>query len=321
MRNIRVLRLLRWAKERSFPGFSGIPVYDVADFVWREIRKDNLMTRANSMAFSFFISLFPLIIVGLTLLTYVPSANSDSFLESKLIEIFPSTAENFIHGLVTELEAIKRGGVLSIGFLAALFFSSNGMINMMRGFNKNYKMSFKKRSGLKKRGIAIFLTLLLFVLTTITIVFITFGRKLIRIAFDFFQLSDIDYIGLGLLRWLAVLFLFYSIISVIYKLGPAFRRKHGFLTPGATLATVLIILVSLLLSFIANRFGTWNRIYGSIGSLVLIMAWFQVCSLILLLGFEMNAAIVVAKDKRLSLPEGETLWIDKAPMSGKKSQL
>jgi len=285
-------------------------VYDVVDFVWREIRKDNLMTRANSMAFSFFISLFPLIIVGLTLLTYVPSANSDSFIESKLIEVFPSTAEEFIHGLVTDLESIKRGGVLSLGFLAALFFSSNGMINMMRGFNKQYKLSFKKRSGLKKRGIAILLTILLFVLTSFTIIFITFGRKLISLAFEFFQLSDLDYIGLGLLRWIAVIFLFYSIISVIYKLGPAFRRKHGFLTPGATLATVLIILISLILSYIANRFGTWNRIYGSIGSLVLIMAWFQVSSLFLLLGFEMNAAIVVAKDKRLSLPEGESLWVN-----------
>jgi len=310
MRNMRFLRLLRWAKERSLPGLSGIPVYDVVDFVWREIRKDNLMTRANSMAFSFFISLFPLIIVGLTLLTYVPSANSDSFIESKLIEVFPSTAEEFIHGLVTDLESIKRGGVLSLGFLAALFFSSNGMINMMRGFNKQYKLSFKKRSGLKKRGIAILLTILLFVLTSFTIIFITFGRKLISLAFEFFQLSDLDYIGLGLLRWIAVIFLFYSIISVIYKLGPAFRRKHGFLTPGATLATVLIILISLILSYIANRFGTWNRIYGSIGSLVLIMAWFQVSSLFLLLGFEMNAAIVVAKDKRLSLPEGESLWVN-----------
>jgi len=290
-------RIIKFARQNSFIGFGGLPIYEVVHFVLKEIKKDNVMMRANSVAFSFFISIVPLIIVGVTLIAYIPSAQADSFLELKLIEFFPESAGTFIKQLVSELTSVKRGGALSLGFLAALFFSSNGMINMMRGFNKNYEESFKQRTGLKKRGIAILLTSLLFVLISATVIFYVLGSKIIRRAFELFDISQFQYVGLTLVKMLGVVFLFYSIISVLYKLGPAFRRKVSFFTPGATLATILSILTTMVLTFIAERFGAWNKIYGSIGSLVLVMVWFQINSLMLLIGFELNAAIVVNRDR------------------------
>ncbi len=288
--------LIQWSKSRSFAGFKGLSIYEVMSFIWQEIKKDNVMMRANSMAFSFFISLFPLIIVGITLITYIPYSSAESFLEFKLLEFFPDEFEIFITDLVSELNNIKRGGLLSIGFLAALFFSSNGMINMMRGFNKEYKISFKRRSGLKKRGIAILLTFFLFLLGATSVILILLGNRLTLAALDLLNLSRFAVNMLTVVKWMAILFLFYSIISVIYKLGPSFRRKVSFFSPGTILATILSILCTLILSYIANQFGAWNKIYGSIGSLVLIMVWFQLNSLILLIGFELNTSIIVNQD-------------------------
>ncbi len=98
------------------------------------------------------------------------------------------------------------------------------------------------------------------------------------------------------IRWLAVLLLYYGSISIIYRYGPALRQKFDFLSPGATLATVLCILSSWVFSLYVNEFGSYNQLYGSLGVLIAFMLWLKLNAFILLVGFELNAAIAVNRD-------------------------
>ncbi len=99
-------------------------------------------------------------------------------------------------------------------------------------------------------------------------------------------------------RWIVVLSLFYATFSSIYRYGSSIRRPIPFFNPGATLATVLSIATSWGFSFYVDNFGNYNKVYGSIGTLIVLMIWMQLNSMILLIGFEVNAAIVVLRERR-----------------------
>ncbi|MEN9415307.1 MAG: hypothetical protein RLZ62_1611, partial [Bacteroidota bacterium] len=144
-----------WSKRRSLPGLSGIPLYNLLFFIYRELQKEALVTRANSMAFSFFLAIFPGIIVLFTLLPYTPlyHLNIDvngaphtfeDVLRSNISEVMPGEAGDMLFSSIREIATMERSGLLSFGFFLAIWFASNGMVSMMEGMKKNYS-SFKKR--------------------------------------------------------------------------------------------------------------------------------------------------------------------------------
>ena len=132
-------------RTHSLPGFFGIPIWDVFIFLVNELKREDIVTRANSMAYSFFLSLFPSIIFMFTLLPYIPIHNLDEVIKSTIRQVMPVNAHAFLFETVESLTSIPHGGLLSVGFLLALFFASSGMLTMMRGFEKSHEVSFKAR--------------------------------------------------------------------------------------------------------------------------------------------------------------------------------
>ncbi len=255
------------------------------------------MVRANSFAFSIMLAIFPTIIFTFTLLPYIPIVDFDKLVIQLLDGILPARTCDALYSIVDELLSMPRGGLLSLGFFLALFFASNGMMSMMRGFDKSYvKSTFTKRSPLQKRWVAIKLTFLLALLLILAIAFILAGNEVIFYLLDLFQIQGFLSYALHLLRWFMIVILFYAIIATIYRYGPATREKFNWLTPGAALATILCILISVGFSYFVNTFNSYNKVYGSIGTLMVIMIWLQTNSFILLAGFELNASIAINKD-------------------------
>jgi membrane protein len=289
---------IAWAKTNSLPGFKKVPLYDVVSFILAEIKKEALFARANAMSFSFFLSLFPSIIVLFTLLAYLPIKNFNKYLQQSFDGILPKNAEGMLFEIIEDITTKQRGGLLSISFALAIFFSSNGMMAMMRAFDKSYKTTFRKRKPFHKRVIAVYLTFLLGILLIGTIILLLAGNYIIKLIVQLLHANIITKLSLFSLKWIGVLFLFYSVISTIYYYGPATRRKFGFLTPGATLATLLCIITSIIFSIFVNQFGTYNKVYGSIGTIIVVMLWIQLNTLNLLIGFELNASIAINRDRR-----------------------
>ena len=295
-----VKAILEWSKRYSFPGFSGVPIYEVLDFVIQEIKKDNLTTRANSVAFSFFMSLFPSLIFLLPLLSQTPLAgNYIELLRESLEGVIPANAEAYLFGIIDSIRHESQIGWLSAGFFLAIIFSSSGMLTLMSGFDKSYDVTFKSRNYFQKRLVAVNLILLLSILLVVSIVMIILGRQLLGYLSEVWDLGNLAGMGFSVLRWFVVILLFYAVITIIYRYGPSMYKPLKWVNPGASLATFFSILSSVGFSYFVNNFGRYNEIYGSIGALIVILLWFQINSFILLAGFELNASIAVNRDLKI----------------------
>jgi len=283
-------------KRTAIPGFQGVSIYNVFSFVYKEAMRNDIITRANSVAFSIFISLFPTVIFIFTLIPLFPvTADYLSLLEDSTKAIFPDEAHKYLFNMIQDVVSIKRGGLQSVGFLLAMFFSSSGMLELMNGFEKSYEHTFKKRNFLKKRLIALLLVFGHAFIMISTLLLLFFGQQFIQEYFHLDSTDSLPLLGLLLVRWFIMISIVYLAITSIYRYGPAFKKKVAWINPGSILATFLTILISFLFSMIINKFGRYNEIYGSIGALLVFLIWLEINALIILIGFELNAGIAVNK--------------------------
>ncbi len=298
------VRLVDWSKTHSFPGLKRIPLYNLFVFIEQETQEDAIVTRANSMAFSFFMAIFPGIIVLISLLPYVPfSMDFFGTLQKSIKEIIPGKAGDMIFGTVKDIATIPKEGLLSAGFFLAIWFASNGMLSMMRGLEKDYTITFKRRTTFQKRLIAIQLTFLVGFVLVASVILVILGDTILKFVFQYVKVGLLMRIAFFSLRWVVVLLLFYTLFSMIYRFGSSTRRPIPFINPGAILATPLSILSSWSFSFYVDNFGNYNKLYGSIGTLIVLMIWIQLNCMILLIGFELNAGIAVLRDQRQEAQE------------------
>ncbi|MBV6428089.1 MAG: hypothetical protein KIPDCIKN_02614 [Haliscomenobacter sp.] len=312
-----VQMILLWAKTHSFPGFFKVSVYDVAVGLQNELRKYDLFIRANAVAYSFFLALFPSLIALFTLipilkktiLHYLPEGEQfDMHLQAELQRLMPGVAGQRLFDFIEDITNHPRVALLSFGFLMAIYFASNGMLALMQGFDKSYPLTFVKRSPYAKRGIAILLTFILGLLLISSVILIILGDFLIHFFSDLVGLDWISSLLLSGLRWVIIFALFYFSIGIIYRMGAATRKKFRLFTPGASVATFLSIISSLVFSAYVNNFNTYNELYGSIGTIIILMLWIQINAFSLLIGFELNASIAVNRDERQHIfqPDSKT---------------
>lgn len=295
--NLPALAKLReWSKRYSPPGFSGITLYEVFTFIIQETKKDSINTRASAISFSLFLSLFPAIIFLFTLLplfTFVQDYTT--MLSDNLRGVIPKSAHDYIFGIINDITSIKRDGLLSLGAGLALFFSSNGMLTLMSGFDKAYNDTFKPRSWWQTRLIAIALTIVLSLLLIVSLVMMVVEGKVMNFLAEAYSIPNVVLVLVSIFNYLFSIFMVYTGISLIYTFGPSMYRRIPFINVGSVIATVLSLLTSLGFSYFINNFGRYNEVYGSIGALMVVMIWIQLNSFILLLGFELNASLAIKK--------------------------
>lgn len=284
--------ILNKSKHWYLPGFEGVPLYDVTRFFYRQIKTVGLTERASAIAYNFIMAIPPSFLFLFTLIPNLPFIKKREILKQLSLiikDIIPAegynkTIINFIKVTFFDTPVI---GLLSFGLLLALFFASNAMMGLMRSFNKNY-IGFEKRKGLHNRWIALRLTTLIFGLVLgCLVILITQGAVL-----KWFGLKSAFWLDLiGYVRWLVIIVLIFYSIAFIYKYAPAVQKKWSLVSPGTILATFLCILASLGFSYFVNNFGRYNALYGSIGSIIVLMGLIFINSLVLLIGFELNVSI------------------------------
>ena len=294
-----VVRTVEWSKNTSFSGFQGVSVNSVVRFLYAEILMNPLMmTRANSIAFSFFMSLFPAFLV---LFSLIPFAIGILPIEKKQIldliyeaisEVMPNDTGEMFFKEISKFIKTKRTDFLSIGFVLSIYFSSNGLMALMSSFEKNYP-AFKRRRPLEKRLRAIVMTLMLGILLIITTVLVILGNQIFLWLFKFLKLSAATATLLIILKWVIVIGSIYMGIALIYRFGIPTRRQLHLFSPGALTAAVLSLLSSVVFSFYVDHFGNYNKIYGSFVAGIVLLLWLQLNAIILIVGFELNAAIAV----------------------------
>lgn len=284
------------AKKITFPGLDKVPAYDVAIFFWNEVTRDRIVTRAKSIAYSFFIALFPGVIFLFTLIPFIPIEGFQPQLMEMMENLLPTDKTfNALLSSISDIIYEPQGSLLSISLLITFYFSTNGVLAIMDSFDKQYSLFFQ-RNFIVKNWIAFKLTLILFFLFISSVVLIIAGEWILNAIRDWLDIrSALMSFSLEFLRILVTIALFLLSIGTIYRYAPATERNWKFLSPGTTLATILSLLSSLGFSFFVSNFGRYNQIYGSIAAVVIVLIWLYLNALVLLIGFELNASIYYNK--------------------------
>ena len=298
--------LIKKSKATKLPGFRGIPLFDVIKFFFNQVKTVGMTERASSIAFNFVMAIPPAIIFIFTLIPFIPiSFQFEDQLYGLIRDVVPGQKNNSV--LIKFLQDFinnPRTGLLSLGFILSIFFSSNAVMGIMRSFDKNYH-GFKKRNDFQKRMTALKITMILFLLMIASILLLI-GQGVV-----------LKWIGIKSLlirqiienaRWVVIVFLFFACISYIYRHAPAVHKKWRMINPGSILATFLMILFTLGFSYWVNHFGNYNQLYGSIGTVLILMLLIYFNSLVLLIGFELNVSITslkkIADERENSIAEG-----------------
>tara|TARA_R110002012_G_scaffold296032_2_gene492993 strand:+ start:46440 stop:47345 length:906 start_codon:yes stop_codon:yes gene_type:complete len=277
---------------------SGVSYFNLIKIFIDELSDHNLIERANNVAFQFTLAIFPAIIFLFTLIPYLPIENLNQEVMGLLEETMPQSVFEVAQSTIDDILSKSRGDLLSVGFIFALYFATNGTSALMTAFNQTYRTK-DSRGFIKAKAIAIGLTFLLAFVLVASIVLLIVAQQAIYILEDFGIISDSFevYIFIGL-RFLVIFFLFQIAISVIYYWAPAIHKRWHFFNPGSILATFLSLAASFGFSFYVNNFGTYNKLYGSIGALIAIMIWFSFLSLFLIIGLELNVSLEKAKENK-----------------------
>ncbi len=286
---------IEWTKELILPGFGTLPLYTVAVFFFEEISRESILNKASSLAYNFMLAIFPGIIFLFTLIPYIPIDNFQEQLMDFLFVVIPHDAFQVIETTLEDIVKKQNGGLLSFGFILATFFATNGVGTLMLAFNKSSLVP-ENRSWGKRRLIALGLSFLIIIALTIgmatftvTNIIISYLRENIEVVAGFWSFI------IKASRWIIIFSIYFFTVSCLYKIGPSNSKKWRLFSPGAMLATILAILTFSGFAFYINAFGTYNKLYGSIGTLIVIMIWMYLNSLILLIGYELNASIVLSK--------------------------
>lgn len=287
-----LLKLIALGKKFTLPGFDKIPVFIVIKFIFSELKKDLIPTRARSIAYSFFIAFFPGIIFLFTLLPYIPLDGVQEEFIRLINEFVPDQVVNsFIQATIDDLINKPREGLLSIGAVFTLYFSTQGVVSMIMSFNKTYSI-YTNRNFFTLRLVALKLTLILLFLFLVSIILLIAGEWLVNSFLQYVEIKNYFVnLLLNIIRYLIILILFFVSISTIYYYGPSTKKQWKFVTPGSSLATIGSIIASLIFSNYISGFDKYNTIYGIFGSIILFLGWLYVNSFVLLIGFELNAAI------------------------------
>jgi membrane protein len=281
------------SRKVSLPGLQGISLNEIITFFIGQVKKVGLIDRARAIAFSFLIAIPAAAIFICTLIPYLPVHKR--ILQQLLLLTKDITPNQNTYVLVSQfLEDFlskPRVGLLSFGFLLALFYSSNAMMGIMRSFNKSLVYN-AHRNPLAARWMAIKLTTLVLCLVIGSVILLGTQADLLRTWLRELHISSHNaHWLLRTVRWVVVIPLFYVAIACIYKYGPAVKKRWTLFSPGTFLAALLTILTTLAFSYWVNRFGNYNKVYGSIGTVMILMLLVYFNSLVLLIGYELNVSI------------------------------
>ena len=281
---------IRLIESIKLPGFEGMSLKELLDIYATGLIKGALTARASSIAFSFFLALFPFALFLLTLIPYVPIAGFQEDFISLIFSAVPSqNAKLAISSVINDIAMNKYGELVSLGFLLSIFLMTNGVNAILNNFEYTFH-GIETRTVLRQYIVSLLITLLLALLLIITVTVIIVLEVMIHELDLKGVIHNVDFWN----RFIQVIFLILFVIislSLLFYYGTKEGRILSFFSPGTILTTILLIVNFKIFGSYIEKFGEYNRIYGSIGTVIVIMLFIYLNSIILLLGFELNTSL------------------------------
>lgn len=279
------------------PGFDGVPISDVLSFIAKGFRKGVMVTRASSIAFNLLLAMTPASIFLFSLIPFVPIPNFQQEMIRLFENILPANVYRFLESSIVDIVTRKSEGLLIIMLFATIVFSTNGIHAVINAFVVSAH-SFQARSWVNQRKISLVLLLIIVFMFSLAGFIVIFGKQGLDSLVELHVIEKNIVISLIIFaKWILVVMLLFLAISFLYYFAPAKKSEFRFFSAGSTTATILFIISSLGFSAYVNNFGLYNKFYGSLGTLLVVMLWLYLNSIAILIGFELNVSIKHAKEE------------------------
>ena len=291
-----------WVKKTRIPLWGGLPIRLVAINFWRNMTEESVSNRAAVVAFNMFLAIFPAFIALFTLLPYVPVPKLADEIVDFMQEIMPSSAFDTIDETLRDVLQTRRGGLLSIGLIAAIYFASNGVFSLMSVLN-----SHMKRSYWRQKLISFWITLWLggiIIIGVSLIVGLQFSENFITKATTLERALVADI--LSILQWILLGVLVCASNLIMYRHGDERSERWRYVLPGAIMATFLTAITSYGYTYYVGHFAHYNKLYGSLGAMIITMLWLNFNAMGIIIGHDFNRALInVHEQKRWETEDDE----------------
>lgn len=281
--------LVKLGKKIILPGFEGLSLYDLIEIYVIGIIKGTFSARASAISWSFFLSIFPFLLFLLNLIPYVPIDNFENNFFEFINEALPTQTSEFFSSIFEDIASNPRGGLLSTVFILSILFMTNGINAVFSGFEYSYHVNLNRnfvRQYIVALGVSIIVASLLLITVIGTLYFTYLVNNLNEIG-----VVDDTVFWLTVGRYLLFVFMIFVIIATLFYFGTSEGKQNKFFSPGAFMTTFLIIITTYLFGIYIDNFSNYNKLYGSIGAVLILMLYIWLNANLLLLGFELNASL------------------------------
>lgn len=291
----RVRTVLFWLKNIVVPGCKNVPLWTVLKFFFAGMAQGTLWQNAKGLAYSFLMAIPPLLIFLFTLVVYLPFKDFQDTLMEQIPVLIPPSIYTRVEHTIIDVISHRHTSWMSIGFLVSIFLAANGMHGMLMSFNEANKKVVERRPIVQRYALCFMLVFLLYFLV-ILVVLLQVGYKYIlawMLSHGVISINAFSRFLISFLRWVILAFFALMVIGVIYYWAPAKKQRVGFFSIGTVLATGLLFLLTWGFQvLVSSNMFKYNFLYGSIGTLLLIMFWIFLNCLVLLIGYQINIAIL-----------------------------
>jgi len=273
--------------------FGGLELGQLVVRLWRAIDEHSLLERASDLAYNSLLAIFPAILLLLAILS-LSEAHGPALKQTLLLsfaQTLPPAAAKLVGDTVAEASQNGGGAKLTIGLIIALWAAISGMTSMISALNAAYRVH-ERRSWWKVRGIALALTAAISALVLSTLLVVFLGDRIADFAGSRLRLEAIVVAAWKLGQWVVALLFIVLSFSLIYYFGPDVeRRRWRWLTPGSVFGVLLWFAAAFGFRAYLRFFNTYNKTYGSLGAVIILLVWLYVAGFAFLIGGEIDAAI------------------------------
>jgi len=291
-----VRTLFNVAKRIKLPGKDKISLFEIGRFFFAELSNNRLFDSCAAVTYGFVMALPPTLLVLFSLVPYLPLHGVQAaILDALKLVARNDSLYNSISSIVVDFMNNERGEVLSSGIFLTLFFASNGMMSLIRSFEKLHLSVYVDKPWYIQRWNAIKLTVVLLLVAILSIIVLIIQSQALN------EILLLIFNNVWVVRLLSVLVvsgILFTSIAIIYRYGPSLKERVKFFSPGAIVATTMCIITSTIFFFMANNFIHYNKVYGSIGTLMAFMVWIWLNTLVILIGYDLNVSVMMAKKYR-----------------------
>ncbi len=297
LRRIPVIRhLVRLTKMIKLPGFGGYSLYDLLETYTIGIIEGTFSSRASSIAFSFFMAVFPFLLFILNVIPYIRIENFQARFLTFINDMLPPQTHEFFYPVIEDIALNPRTGLLSFTFFLTLFLTANGVNAIFSAFEYSFHVDMS-RGIFKQYLVALWVAVLLAILAIVSVGAILFGEYAVNfLKTDEYIKNEIFWINI--VQFIVFALMLYIIVATLYHFGVKRGRQTPFFSIGALLTTFLFLITTYLFGVYINNFSQYNELYGSIGALLIMMVYIWINSNLMLLGFELNVSIDRLKKNR-----------------------